>query len=81
MNNLFFNFLYPHFIISIICPLIGYLMMHLGKSKLAWIVMAAFMLLMLSQGYRSNNMMLVMMGAMAIIVMGYLMKGRNIENR
>jgi hypothetical protein len=56
-------------------------MMHLGKSKLAWIVMAAFMLLMLSQGYRSNNMMLVMMGAMAIIVMGYLMKGRNIENR
>lgn len=52
-------------------------MMHFGKSKLFLIVMAAVMLLMLSQGYRSSNLMLVMMGAMVMILMGLLMRRKN----
>ena len=37
--------------------------------------MAVVMLLMLSQGFSSsNNLMIVMMGVMAIVAMGFLMK-------
>jgi hypothetical protein len=48
-------------------------MMRLGKSKLPWIIMAVVMILMFSQGIKSNNMMIGMMIVMAIIVMIYQM--------
>ena len=35
--------------------------------------MAVFMLLMLSQGFSGNNMMVLMIAVMAIVVMGLLM--------
>ena len=49
-------------------------MMHFGKSKLLLIIMAVVMLFMLSQGFRGNNLMVVMMAVMAIVAMGFLMK-------
>jgi membrane protein implicated in regulation of membrane protease activity len=50
--------------------------MNFGKSMLPWIMMAAIMLLMLSQGFTGNNMMFIMMiaGMMALIM--FWMKNR-----
>jgi hypothetical protein len=54
-----------------------YLTMGFVKSKLPWIAMAGVMIIMLSQGFSDNNIMIVMMLAIMILLMLFWVRNRN----